>query len=53
MGFKELGANRIISFGASGGISPNDPGTIVILDQIIDLTVAGYNLLSRGRGVIM
>jgi len=38
-GFKELGADRIISIGASGGISPMMvPGTIVIPDQILDLT---------------
>lgn len=38
-GFKELGAERIISFGATGGISPEmKPGTIVIVDQIIDMT---------------
>lgn len=38
-GFKELGAERIISLGASGGIRPDMvPGTIVLLDQIIDLT---------------
>jgi 5'-methylthioadenosine phosphorylase len=38
-GFKELGAERIISLGASGGIRPDMvPGTIVILDQVIDLT---------------
>ncbi len=38
-GFKELGAERIISFGATGGISPEmKPGTIVVVDQIIDMT---------------
>ncbi len=38
-GFRELGAERIISVGASGGISSRMvPGTIVIPDQIIDLT---------------
>lgn len=38
-GFKELGAERIISIGASGGINPHVvPGTIVIPDQILDMT---------------
>ncbi len=38
-GFKELGVNRIISLGATGGISHEmKPGTIVVLDQIIDMT---------------
>jgi 5'-methylthioadenosine phosphorylase len=53
-GFKELGANRIISFGASGGISPDMiPGTIVILDQIIDLTSGRDTTFYHGEeGVI-
>lgn len=38
-GFKELGVERIISFGATGGIGPGMvPGAIVILDQVIDMT---------------
>ncbi len=38
-GFKELGAERIISLGAAGGISlGTEPGTIVVPDQIIDMT---------------
>lgn len=38
-GFKELGVKRIISISAVGGISPNlKPGTIVVPDQIIDMT---------------
>lgn len=38
-GFKELGVKRIISIGAVGGISPHlKPGTIVVPDQIIDMT---------------
>jgi 5'-methylthioadenosine phosphorylase len=38
-GFKTLGVDRVISFGATGGIKPGmKPGTIVILDQIIDMT---------------
>lgn len=38
-GFKELGAKRIISIGATGGMRPHlSPGTMVIPDQILDLT---------------
>ena len=38
-GFKELGVERIISLSAVGGISPGmKPGTIIIPDQIIDMT---------------
>ena len=38
-GFRELGVERIISIGASGGISPNmKPGTITLPDQLIDST---------------
>jgi 5'-methylthioadenosine phosphorylase len=38
-GFRELGVKRILSIGASGGISGHmKPGTIAVLDQLIDLT---------------
>ncbi len=38
-GFKELGADRIISVSAVGGINPGmKPGDIVMPDQIIDMT---------------
>lgn len=38
-GFRQLGADKIISVGATGGISAlMVPGTLVIPDQIIDLT---------------
>lgn len=38
-GFKELGAERIISVNATGGINSNyRPGDIVIADQVIDMT---------------
>ena len=38
-GFRELGVKKIISIGASGGIRKGmKPGTIAVLDQIIDLT---------------
>jgi len=53
-GFKELGVERIISFGASGGIRPDMvPGTIVILDQIVDLTSGRDTTFYHGEeGVI-
>ena len=38
-GFKELGIERLVSVGATGGIhAAMNPGTIVVLDQIIDMT---------------
>ena len=38
-GFRELGVNKILSIGASGGISiTTQPGSIVVQDQIIDMT---------------
>ncbi len=38
-GFQDIGVVRIISIGAVGGISPNmSPGTIIVPDQIIDMT---------------
>jgi 5'-methylthioadenosine phosphorylase len=38
-GFKELGIDRLISVGATGGIHAGmSPGTLVVPDQIIDLT---------------
>jgi 5'-methylthioadenosine phosphorylase len=38
-GFRELNVEKIISIGASGGISPEmKPGTITLPDQIIDTT---------------
>lgn len=39
-GFKSLGVEKIISIGAVGGINGRmQPGSIVILDQIIDMTM--------------
>ncbi|MGO9013853.1 MAG: S-methyl-5'-thioadenosine phosphorylase [Dissulfurispiraceae bacterium] len=39
-GFKSLGVEKIISIGAVGGINSGmQPGAIVILDQIIDMTM--------------
>lgn len=38
-GFRELGVSRMLSVGATGGISKRmKPGSIVVLDQIIDMT---------------
>ena len=38
-GFREIGVSKILSIGASGGISITmDPGSIVVPDQIIDMT---------------
>jgi 5'-methylthioadenosine phosphorylase len=38
-GFSNLGVERIISVCASGGINPSlEPGSIVVLDQVLDLT---------------
>ncbi|MEW6675383.1 MAG: S-methyl-5'-thioadenosine phosphorylase [Nitrospirota bacterium] len=38
-GFKELGVERIISISAAGGISSvMEPSSVVVLDQIIDMT---------------
>ncbi len=39
-GFKSLGVERIISIGAVGGINSGmQPGALVVLDQIIDMTM--------------
>jgi len=39
-GFKSLGVEKIISIGAVGGINSGmQPGSVVILDQIIDMTM--------------
>jgi 5'-methylthioadenosine phosphorylase len=38
-GFKELGAERVLTLNATGGINPDlKPGDIVITDQVIDMT---------------
>ena len=38
-GFRELGIRRLLSIGASGGISPDmQPGGVAVPDQIIDMT---------------
>ncbi|GBE38115.1 S-methyl-5'-thioinosine phosphorylase [bacterium BMS3Bbin08] len=49
-GFKKLGVQRIISVGAVGGIKKDlKPGTVVILDQIIDMTKARASTFYEGK----
>jgi 5'-methylthioadenosine phosphorylase len=51
-GFKSLGVERVFSVGATGGISQGmAPGTIVIPDQIIDMTRRGYVTFYDGQEV--
>ena len=53
-GFKELGVNRIISLGATGGISHDmKPGAIIVLDQIIDMTKGRDITFYDGRGGVV
>jgi 5'-methylthioadenosine phosphorylase len=52
-GFKELGAERVISLSAAGGISLGmKPGTIVIPDQVIDMTKGRDSTFYDGDKVI-
>lgn len=52
-GFKELGVERIISFNAVGGLSPEtEPGTIIVLDQIIDMTKGRESTFYDGDKVV-
>jgi 5'-methylthioadenosine phosphorylase len=52
-GFKELGVERVISLSAVGGISPEmKPGTIVIPDQIIDMTKGRDSTFYDGDRVV-
>jgi len=38
-GFRELGVSQVLSISATGGLHPDmKPGTLVLLDQIVDLT---------------
>jgi 5'-methylthioadenosine phosphorylase len=38
-GFRELGVTRVLSLSASGGVNPAlEPGTIVLIDQVLDFT---------------
>lgn len=53
-GFKSLGVERIISVGAVGGINRDlPPGSIVLLDQIIDMTsgVRASTFYDKGKVV--
>jgi 5'-methylthioadenosine phosphorylase len=53
-GFKELGVNRIISLGATGGIGHEmKPGTIIVLDQIIDMTKDRDITFYDGKGSVV
>lgn len=53
-GFKDIGVKRLISIGAAGGISSGmSPGTIVVPDQIIDMTKGRESTFFEGQdGVI-
>ncbi|OIP60449.1 MAG: methylthioadenosine phosphorylase [Nitrospirae bacterium CG2_30_41_42] len=51
-GFKKLGVERIISLGAVGSLSPEiGPGTIIVPDQIIDMTKGRDSTFFDGNGV--
>jgi 5'-methylthioadenosine phosphorylase len=51
-GFRELGAERILSISATGGINPElAPGTIVVPDQIIDATSGRDSTFFEGEEV--
>jgi len=53
-GFRELGAERIISVSATGGIKKGlKPGNIVVLDQVLDMTHGRQSTFYDGKeGVI-
>jgi len=53
-GFKELGVERIISVGAVGGIdAAMPPGTIVVLDQVIDMTHGRHSTFYDGESGVV
>lgn len=53
-GFKSLGVERIISISAVGGISAEmSPGTIVLLDQIIDMTMGARQSTFYDNGKVV
>jgi 5'-methylthioadenosine phosphorylase len=53
-GFKKLGVKKIISFGATGGISQEmTPGTIVVPDQIIDMTSGRNSTFCSDEGDVV
>ncbi len=52
-GFKELGVERVISFSAAGGLSAGmKPGTIIVPDQIIDMTKGRDSTFYDGDEVV-
>lgn len=52
-GFKEIGAERILSVNATGGMNPEmTPGAIVIPDQIIDMTKGRESTFYDGDEVV-
>jgi 5'-methylthioadenosine phosphorylase len=53
LGFKELGVERVISLSAAGGINLRmKPGTIVVPDQVIDMTKGRDSTFYDGDKVI-
>lgn len=52
-GFKELGVEKILSFGASGGIKPElKPGMLALPDQVIDNTSGRESTFFDNREVV-
>lgn len=52
-GFKELGAERILSVSAVGGISPElKPGMFIVPDQITDMTKSRVSTFYDGNEVV-
>mgnify|MGYP001108574852 CR=1 FL=1 len=52
-GFRELGAKRLISIGATGGIRETvKPGAITVPDQIIDTTSGRLSTFYDGEEVV-
>jgi 5'-methylthioadenosine phosphorylase len=53
-GFRQLGVRKVISIGATGGISSGmKPGTIVVPDQIIDMTTCRDSTYYDGGQEVM
>ncbi|MBI5141731.1 MAG: S-methyl-5'-thioadenosine phosphorylase [Nitrospirae bacterium] len=52
-GFRELGIDRIISVGATGGLKPSvQPGSLVLLDQVVDLSSGRESTFYDGPEVV-
>ncbi|RPI38234.1 MAG: S-methyl-5'-thioadenosine phosphorylase [Nitrospiraceae bacterium] len=52
-GFRELGVKKILSVGASGGISGSmEPGTVAVPDQIIDMTSGRHSTFYEDDEVV-